>query len=136
MGAHAQHGDAGEGPVLVAVANDLEHALSALAEGADLVDTSACTPRELAVIRERLPADALWTDVPAAAVDADRPLTTPSGGPGEPSPAAAAAVTAISTWLGAPAVRTRHVRAARRAIDMTAAIAGVRAPALTVRGLA
>jgi hypothetical protein len=37
-------------------------------------------------------------------------------------PHAAAAVAAIACWLGAAAVRTGHVTAARRAIDMTRAI--------------
>jgi hypothetical protein len=65
-----------------------------------------------------------------------------SGEPGEPGGSAAApvaavvAAAAILTWLGAPAVRTRHVVAVRRAIDMTGSIAGTRPPALTTRGLA
>jgi hypothetical protein len=43
-----------------------------------------------------------------------------------PGPHAAAAVAAIATWLGAVAVRTSHVTAARRAVDMTATIRGTR----------
>jgi hypothetical protein len=39
-------------------------------------------------------------------------------------PHAAAAVGAIACWLGAAAVRTGHVAAVRRAIDMTVAIKG------------
>jgi hypothetical protein len=39
-------------------------------------------------------------------------------------PHAAAAVAAIACWLGAAAVRTGHVTAARRAIDMTRAVSG------------
>jgi hypothetical protein len=50
--------------------------------------------------------------------------------------AAVIAVAAVSTWLGASAVRTRHVHEVRRAIDMTSSIAGTRPPALTTRGLA
>ncbi|HBW20084.1 MAG TPA: hypothetical protein DEH11_14290 [Actinobacteria bacterium] len=46
------------------------------------------------------------------------------------------AVAAVSGWLGAAAVRTSHVAAVRRALDMTASIAGVRPPAAAVRGLA
>ncbi len=46
---------------------------------------------------------------------------------GEPAgPHAAAAVAALSCWLGAAAVRSRQVAAVRRAIDMTASIRGTR----------
>jgi hypothetical protein len=41
-------------------------------------------------------------------------------------PHAAAAVAALSAWLGAAAVRSDHVAAVRRAIDMAGAIRGVR----------
>jgi len=40
-------------------------------------------------------------------------------------PHAAAAVAALSAWLGAAAVRSDHVAAVRRAIDMAGAIRGV-----------
>jgi dihydropteroate synthase len=66
-------------------------------------------------------------------------VAVPGGGAGTAADtpvAAVIAVAAISTWLGAAAVRTRHVREVRRAIDMTASIAGTRPPALTTRGLA
>jgi hypothetical protein len=43
-----------------------------------------------------------------------------------PGPHAAAAVAAIATWLGAAAVRSSHVTAARRAVDMTGSIRGTR----------
>ena len=39
-------------------------------------------------------------------------------------PHAAAAVAAVSAWLGAAAVRTRYVAAARRAVDMADSIRG------------
>ena len=39
-------------------------------------------------------------------------------------PHAAAAVAAVSAWLGAAAVRTRYVPAARRAVDMADSIRG------------
>jgi hypothetical protein len=42
----------------------------------------------------------------------------------EAGPNATAAVSAMACWLGATAVRTRYVTAARRAIDMTSAIKG------------
>jgi hypothetical protein len=45
---------------------------------------------------------------------------------GAADPQAAAATAAIACWLGAAAVRTEHVTAARRAIDMTASIRGTR----------
>jgi hypothetical protein len=57
-------------------------------------------------------------------------------GVGVPSPAAVAAVAAICAWLGVPATSRSHPLAARRAADMTRAIAGSRPPALTTRGLA
>jgi hypothetical protein len=47
-------------------------------------------------------------------------------GAGTADPQAAAATGAIACWLGAAAVRTRHVTAVRRAIDMTASIRGTR----------
>ncbi|MDR0344212.1 MAG: hypothetical protein LBI49_14105 [Nocardiopsaceae bacterium] len=50
-------------------------------------------------------------------------------------PAAAVAVAAVSAWRGAPAVRTRHMAAVRRALDMTAAIRGDQPPRRAVRGL-
>jgi len=53
-----------------------------------------------------------------------------------PSPAAVAAAAAICTWLGMPARSRSHPLAARRATDMTRAIAGAQPPALTTRGLA
>jgi dihydropteroate synthase len=49
---------------------------------------------------------------------------------------AAVAAAAVCAWLEVAAVRTRHVRAVRRALDMTASIRGQRPPAWAVRGLA
>lgn len=46
------------------------------------------------------------------------------------------AIAALSCWLGATVVRTRHVRPVRRALDMSASIRGDRPPARAVRGLA
>jgi dihydropteroate synthase len=46
------------------------------------------------------------------------------------------AIAALSSWLGAAVVRTRHAAAARRALDMTASIRGLRPPARAIRGLA
>ena len=56
-------------------------------------------------------------------------------GDGPPGPAALA-VAALSGWLGAAAVRTRHPQPVRRALDLTDSVRGVRPPARTVRGLA
>ena len=53
-----------------------------------------------------------------------------------PPGAAALAVAALSGWLGAAVVRTRHPQPVRRALDLTDSVRGVRPPARTVRGLA
>jgi dihydropteroate synthase len=55
--------------------------------------------------------------------------------PGAPV-AAVVAIAALSCWTGAAIVATRHVLAVRRALDMTASIAGARPPARALRGLA
>jgi dihydropteroate synthase len=62
----------------------------------------------------------------------------PGGGDGTDNhdDSAALAIAAVSSWLGATVVRTRHAAAARRALDMTASIRGLRPPARAVRGLA
>jgi hypothetical protein len=46
------------------------------------------------------------------------------------------ALAALSSWLGARAVRTSHPVEVRHALDMTASVRGTRPPARTVRGLA
>jgi hypothetical protein len=117
-------------PALVTPVIGVADADHAIAEGADLVDATGLTWQTAAAIRTRHPGTRLWTGSPAA-VDADR-IAAVAGG----SPAGVAAAAALSTWLGAPAIRTRHTAAARRAIDMTLSIAGDRLPALTTRGLA
>ncbi len=141
--------------MLIAPADSVAQAGQALAEGADQLDITGCEAAVAAAIKARYPGAALWPGPagrdfgapgPAALVDADLVAAvgaTPAGPPpGSGAPAADApvaaviTVAAISTWLGAAAVRTRHVQPVRRAIDMTSAIAGRRAPALTTRGLA
>jgi dihydropteroate synthase len=77
----------------------------------------------------------------AALVDADRAagLAAARAGPGLDEPclvAGVVAIAALGSWLGAAIVRTRHVLPVRRALDMTASIAGSRPPARAVRGLA
>ena len=142
LGRVAAHTERSRSPaytLLLAIAADPEQAAQALAEGADLVDTTAATPESLAVIRASPAGPLLWTGSPADPVDADQ-LAADGTGAGRTEAdgmeARVVAVAAISTWLGAPVIRTRHTRAVRRAIDMTASIAGRRPPALTIRGLA
>jgi hypothetical protein len=64
-----------------------------------------------------------------AMLDADRAA-------GGQEPAALAAAAAVGTWLGFDLIWTRQPLPARRAIDMTATIAGLRAPVRAIRGLA
>ncbi len=136
--------------LLLGVGADPRQAALARAEGADLIDVRGATPGVLAAIRASLPAGVLWTDPRADPPDADQLAATagaarqnrtarPDGAArpaGQVTPAAAIATAAVCTWLGAPVVRSRHTRAVRRAIDMTASIAGHRPPSRTVRGLA
>jgi hypothetical protein len=125
--------------LLLGVAADPDQAARAQAEGADLIDARAATPGALAAIRARLPGAMLWTGTPADVVDADQLAAAGQGlpaGAAQDPPAAVIATAAICAWLGAPVIRSRHTRAVRRAIDMTASIAGGRPPSHTVRGLA
>jgi hypothetical protein len=115
---------------LLAAVSDAAEAGRAIAAGADLIDVTGLSEPIVAQIRAAHPGARLWTGAPAA-VDADGAAEG-----GEASPAAAVAAAAISTWLGAPVIRSRHVVAVRRAIDMTLSISGRRLPALTTRGLA
>jgi len=119
------------GTLLLSAGADPRQAALARAEGADLVDVRAATPGALAAIQASLPAAVLWTGPPGDPLDADRLAAAAAG-----SGAAVIAAAAVCTWLGAPVIRSRHTRAARRAIDMTASIAGRRPPSRTIRGLA
>jgi hypothetical protein len=149
---------------LLAVVASPGQAASARADGADLIDVRAAPPGALASIRASLPGTALWPGPAGTGTarpepfDADRlaspPATgqPPAGQPASPQPpsgeppageppagpplASVAAAAAIGTWLGVPVIRSRHTRAARRAIDMTLVIAGTQRPARTLRGLA
>jgi len=129
---------------LLAVADGPEQAARAWADGADLIDARAATPGELASIRASLPSAVLWPGQADAGstrpepFDADRLAGPPaiSPPPAGPPPASVIAAAAIGTWLGVPVIRSRHTRAARRAIDMTLVIAGTQRPAGTLRGLA
>jgi len=78
------------------------------------------------------PADTRGPDDPA-----DTPGLDHDPADGEHSAVAGVvAIAAVSSWLGARAVRTRHPVQVRRALDMTASIRGIRPPARTIRGLA
>jgi len=118
--------------LLLGVGADPQRAAKARAEGADLVDVRGATREALAAIRASLPAGVLWTDQRTDPLDADE-LAAEAGAAGR---AAVIATAAVCTWLGAPVVRSRHTRAVRRSIDMTASIAGHRPPSHAVRGLA
>lgn len=134
--------------LLLGVGADPQQAALARAEGADLIDVRGATPGALAAIRASLPAGVLWTDPRADPLDADKLAAAAArqsgavhrggaaGPAGRATPAAVIATAAVCTWLDAPVVRSQHTRAVRRAIDMTASIAGRRPPAHTVRGLA
>jgi hypothetical protein len=127
--------------LLLGVGADPQQAAKARAEGADLIDVRGATRGALAAIRASLPAGVLWADERAGRLDADQ-LAARAGAArgaaaaGRVTPAAVIATAAVCTWLGAPVVRSRHTRAVRRSIDMTASIAGHRPPSQTVRGLA
>ena len=147
----AQPGGRAPQTLLLGVGADPRQAALARAEGADLVDVRGATPEALAAIRASLPADVLWTDprtdpLGADPLDADQLAAAAAvrragaagrgGAAGRVTPAAVIATAAVCSWLGAPVIRSRHTRAVRRAIDMTASIAGRRPPSRTVRGLA
>ena len=130
--------------LLLGVGADPQQAARARAQGADLIDVRGATGEALAAIRASLEAGVLWTDARADPLDADR-LAAKAGAArraaaadpaGQVTPAAVIATAAVCAWLGAPVVRSRHTRAVRRAIDMTASIAGHRPPSHAVRGLA
>jgi hypothetical protein len=129
---------AGTRTLLLAVVTGPADAASAVADGADLLDVSGCGEQARAAIRQDCPGALLW-DGPGDGhepVDADLIAATVAGtAPGAEPVAGAVAAAALGAWLGAALVRTRHVLAVRRALDMTATIVGTRLPALTVRGL-
>jgi len=135
---HIEHTSQPLPTLLLGIGTDPQQAAQARAEGADLIDVRAATPEARAAIRASLPGSVLWAGSPGDPVDADR-LAARAGTAGaasEARPAAVIATAAVCTWLGVPLIRSRHTRAVRRAIDMTASIAGHRPPSRTVRGLA
>ena len=113
-------------PILIAAVSTAAEAGPAIAAGADMIDAAGLSDQAVAAIRARHPGVRLWEGSPGA-VDVDSLRAMPV--------AAVVARAAVLTWLGTPAIRTRHVLPVRRAIDMTSSIAGTRLPSLTTRGL-
>ena len=112
--------------VLIAAVSTAAQADRAIAAGADMIDAAGLSDQAVAAIRARHPGVRLWEGSPGAVgVDSLRAMPV----------AAVVARAAVLTWLGTPAIRTRHVLPVRRAIDMTSSIAGTRLPSLTTRGL-
>jgi len=112
--------------VLIAAVGTAAQADRAIAAGADMIDAAGLSDQAVAAIRARHPGVRLWEGSPGAVgVDSLRAMPV----------AAVVARAAVLTWLGTPAIRTRHVLPVRRAIDMTSSIAGTRLPSLTTRGL-
>ena len=112
--------------VLIAAVSTAAQADRATAAGADMIDAAGLSDQAVAAIRARHPGVRLWEGSPGAVgVDSLRAMPV----------AAVVARAAVLTWLGTPAIRTRHVLPVRRAIDMTSSIAGTRLPSLTTRGL-
>jgi hypothetical protein len=111
----------------------------ALRTGARLIcaDIAAAeTAAGAGIARERI-----LVTVPAAEVDAAlragwATLADVDASAGTRGLAGAEAIAAVCAWLGATAVRTRHVAPIRRSLDMTRSVLGTRPPAWAIRGLA
>jgi len=112
--------------ILIAAVSTAAQVDSAIAAGADMIDAAGLSDQAVAAMRARHPGVRLWAGSPDA-VDTGSLRALPV--------AAVVARAAVLTWLGTPAIRTRHVLPVRRAIDMTSSIAGTRLPSLTTRGL-
>jgi hypothetical protein len=124
----------------------LEPAVAA-ATGALLLCTDADAAAGSGIPADRVLVDVLPAMVPAvsqagfaAVVDVDRAARLAAqddpADTGDVAVAGIVAIAAVSSWLGARAVRTRHPLQVRRALDMTASVRGIRPPARAVRGLA
>jgi hypothetical protein len=137
---------------------------AANAYGAQLICEDINAARNSGIPADRILVDVLPAALPlvaraglAALVDADRAAELADGatrtdrGPADRGPAdsgrrladpgAAAlagviAIAALSSWLGAAAVRTRYPLQVRRGLDMAASIRAIRPPVRAVRGLA
>lgn len=158
--------------MVAAAASDLPAAVSAIAEGAALLDLTGAGPQTAGEIAQRYPGILVCARAgrpglardpaarrrtgailvcadPAAAAGAEaggigRGALLVEAGPAQAAgliaagwpvmvradelagPHASAAAAALACWLGAAAVRSRYVAAARRAIDMAGAIRGTR----------
>ena len=80
--------------------------------------------------------DAAERDLAAREPTGDSHTDRKSAGSGLTPVAGIVALAALSSWLGARAVRTRYPAQVRHALDMTASVRGIRRPTRTVRGLA
>jgi dihydropteroate synthase len=120
--------DAGVPRAAILVATEPPGVAAALAAGWDVV-ADVDPPRPEAA--DTLPGQA------AAATQITPRQQNAAAPPGEADEVSGAvAAAAVCAWLGVAAVRTRHIREVRRALDMTASIRGLRPPAWAVRGLA
>ena len=109
----------------------------AAASGARLICASQAEAAQSGLPPERLLLETSPADLLTALAAGYPVLIDPPESPGDEAPGAGAlAVAALSGWLGAAVVRTRHPRPVRRALDLTDSVRGVRPPARTVRGLA
>jgi dihydropteroate synthase len=135
---------AGGSGVLVEV--PLDRAAAAVATGlAVLVDADraaalADADRAAALADADRAAALADADRAAALADADRAAAPAAGARADDLRTgdlpAVIALAALACWLGAAAVRTRHVAAVRRALDMAESIRGTRPPVSATRGLA
>lgn len=121
-------------PSLLATVSGPTEIAGALAAGANGIDVTGWDAATLAAARAGHPA-AWLVPAPPGTADADA-LATAAGDGADATIATVVAVAAVVTWVGAPAIRTRHVWPVRRAIDMASVIGGTQPPALTLRALA
>jgi dihydropteroate synthase len=119
----------------------VRHPAVALASGALLICGDPGSALASGLPADRVIVEVMPDGVPATAeagwaamVDVDRAAELAAAA--QPALAGIIAIAALSSWLGAAVVRTRHPRQVRRALDMAASIRGTRPPARTVRGLA
>jgi NAD(P)H-hydrate repair Nnr-like enzyme with NAD(P)H-hydrate dehydratase domain len=119
----------------------VRHPAVAMATGALLICADPVAARASALPPARLIVEVMPDGIATAAeadwaalVDVDRAAA--QARVEQPDLAGIVALAALSSWLGAAVVRTRHPLQVRRALDMAAAIKGTRLPARTVLGLA
>jgi hypothetical protein len=120
-------------------ADVVRHPAVALRTGARLIcaDIAAAeTAVGAGIARERILVTVPATEVDAALRAGWATLTDVDTSAATRGLAGAEAIAAICAWLGATAVRTRHVAPVRRSLDMAKSVLGTRPPAWTIRGLA